>query len=466
MVDAGRGIVLFPLLTGSLRLGEYGVWALVSVTVTLLYAVSGLGLGGALVSRFAPQERSNAILTALVAVSAWSCAVGLALAAGADLLADMLNTPGVARPLRLGALLLPLGALTTLQVEALKLLEVFGRYALLSVGRTVGEIIGIAVALRIEPSVTAVVAGMVVADVLALVLGWWLLRSSRPAGGAPTKALLRPLLAVGLPLVPTMLGYLVINFSDRYFIGRLDGPDAVGRYTAAYALGALLVGVGAPILAILVPAATRRWHAGDRDGAAACFSLAVKAYLLLGVPATVGLGLLGRDLLLRLAPAEYADAAPLIPLIAAGYVVFTATAVSQYVFQLAGTTRVLLATVAAGAGLNLVLNMALVPPWGAEGAAAATLVSFVATGVPMVVLSRRHLKFGIGVGDVWRCAVAALSMAAVVHAAGGSPTFPSLLLRALVGAAVYAGAAMALRVVSQDERRILADQLRLRHRAA
>ncbi len=51
---------------------------------------------------------------------------------------------------------------------------------------------------------------------------------------------IRPWLAFGLPNVPAMLFYIILEFSDRKWLEALVGADAVGVYSAGYRIGMLM----------------------------------------------------------------------------------------------------------------------------------------------------------------------------------------------------------------------------------
>ena len=50
------GIILLPILTKTLPIGEYGIWVQIIVTITLISPVAGLGLPYTMVRFLAAEE--------------------------------------------------------------------------------------------------------------------------------------------------------------------------------------------------------------------------------------------------------------------------------------------------------------------------------------------------------------------------------------------------------------------------
>ena len=110
-------------------------------------------------------------------------------------------------------------------------------------------------------------------------------------------------------------------------------------------------------------------------------------------------------------------------------------------------TRLSIATLA----VNLVLNVALIPPFGYLGAAtASTLTELALFAGGWWLLFRRGIRLR-PLKTIGRPLLSAAAMAAVVYLIRGWP----LLLVAITGAAVYIAALFLLRAIDPEERAIL-----------
>jgi O-antigen/teichoic acid export membrane protein len=101
--------------------------------------------------------------------------------------------------------------------------------------------------------------------------------------------------------------------------------------------------------------------------------------------ATVATWLAARPLVVTIYGGRYADSAPVLRLLALSLpLLFVNYALTHQVLAWGGQRAYLWVTVAALA-VNLAANLALVPSWGAQGAAVATLVTEVAVSSGCVV---------------------------------------------------------------------------------
>jgi O-antigen/teichoic acid export membrane protein len=200
--------------------------------------------------------------------------------------------------------------------------------------------------------------------------------SARHLGFCLRTTELKRLLAFGVPFVPSAFAMLAIALSDRFLIRHFLGLEAAGIYGVAYKLTipmALVVGSFRSAWAPAILAETR-----TEDAKALCAR--VTTYVVLG---GVGLFLMMSALagdFIRLvsgANAEtYIAGRPVVPLITFAFVLY-----GLYIALTAGVyvesrTRILPAIIAAGAGLNIGLNIYLIPRLGFIGAAWSTVAAY------------------------------------------------------------------------------------------
>jgi O-antigen/teichoic acid export membrane protein len=113
-------------------------------------------------------------------------------------------------------------------------------------------------------------------------------------------------------------------------------------------------------------------------------------------------------------------------------------------FTLGKKTKRLLVAMAVPAGLNVILNLILVPQFGLMGAAWATAVSFGAGMIATWMIGRRVVALPIPWESLARCGVATGIMALVVSQLPAVGGLGELILDASVGGIVYAAAALTL----------------------
>lgn len=220
---------------------------------------------------------------------------------------------------------------------------------------------------------------------------------------------------------------------DQLILGLLAGQVAVGFYAAGYRLlETVLFVTWATAQAVFPVIASAPDEASLRRGFSR--SLAVVGAVLL--PYAVVLTMRGPELLgLLYGPSYEAGGAAVVRLLGPAPLVFAASFLLAYVLMAARPTPLVALASLTALIFNVVLNLTLIPVWGAAGAAFATTAAYLAETVVLVVMVRA-LVSPRGWLPGLRRGLAPAACGAVVLAlvlAAGLPLVPSLL----TGAALY-----------------------------
>jgi O-antigen/teichoic acid export membrane protein len=442
------GIITLPIVTRLLGAARYGTFTQAAAIVGLLSPLATLGLPTA-VTRFLSGETDAAVkregfFSALAFICGVGCAWTLVVFASADWMAQWAGCSGgeSVSVLRIIAFTIPVSGAVAACSEYLRASERTLRYSVMVLLQRSLELSALAASGWQRWDLLQLTRAVVAAQVITLAIyltavicdiGWAVPRFRR----------LKDYLRFGVPLVPTSFFFWVIHFSDRLLIGRFLGPAAVGVYAAAYNVASLAQKVSAPIYFVLLPVASRLWDKGERQACQGHFTYAVKFYLLLAIPATVGLTVLSGVLLRALTTQEFVQGSALVPFIAAGYVLLQSLGVGEYALMLAQRTRTILLLLIPAALLNVLLNLLLLPALQLTGSAVATLTAYAVFSVSLYLSGSRHLRFSVRWGFVARCLIASAVMVWCVlpmQPNGGL----SLLMTAGVGGMIYGCVMMAL----------------------
>ena len=230
-----------------------------------------------------------------------------------------------------------------------------------------------------EGMLIARAAGAAVAVIVVLV-------GLRSVGKGTVKCgMIRPALQFSLPLLPYQLTALVLDGADRIIIYEYRGEVAVAPYALAYAIGG-----GAMLLLIssLVHAeaptfyqATRRYEyqlAGRR---------VIRRIEALGVFA-VAINLLGGPAVRLVYDQRYGASAGLLPLIVSGLFFWGVFSFKNLTLLEKKRSALSSSATVATALVNVGLNFALIPTWGAPGAACATVVAYGLQALTGVIAER------------------------------------------------------------------------------
>jgi O-antigen/teichoic acid export membrane protein len=367
------GLLLLPIVTRALGPADFGRLDLLSTLQSAATSVLLLGLDTGTTRLYPDLDRRGRarmfgtwLALTLVVVAPLCLAMALFRVPVSDAL---FGSPQYGTPVALTAMAI-LGA--TFQVVALTALRNHGRpgaYAAVSAGSLSLNGVLVVVLLARGASLTAVLLAMAIGMTGGAIAG--LVAVRHDAFARPDRSLLRPLLVLGLPLVPAVAATWVAEVINRAILLRLAGADEVGYFSVAvrFTSVALLVVVG-----FQTAWQPRAFALGD--GPAALRSIANDGLRILAAVCgtVVLLSAVSPELVDLAAGDRFAPALPAIGLslvFAIGYagyhIVTMASALSRRMRDLAAS-----AAVAAGAGVAL--NVWWGGTWGSTGTAAAVAV--------------------------------------------------------------------------------------------
>ena len=234
----------------------------------------------------------------------------------------------------------------------------------------------VALILARAPVVAFAIAGVV--ELALSAAGWlWAARRHgwRTSDWCCERARVWALLHESWPLALSGLAIYAQAYFDQLVIGSRLGGSELGQYAAALRLVSVFGFVPTVVYTVTTPEITRAkrddetlYHSRLYD----LYRLMFGLFLLTALPLIV----LGPTLVRLLYGASYAGAAVLLPWLAFR-LFFTNMGVARSVFVTNEKLfRFGLLTAVAGAGVNILLNLLLVPRWGTRGAIISSFVSF------------------------------------------------------------------------------------------
>jgi O-antigen/teichoic acid export membrane protein len=275
------------------------------------------------------------------------------------------------------------------------------------------------------------VFGLVLAVVLthrAIGLPRWSPNRARWAGHARTS----------LPFATEDVFTVLLFKLDAVILALLTTQVAVGVYGAAYRVfEATLV-----VPYALVRAFAAMYVYLERDTSPTIhgtFSRSIKLALAGLLPLSVGFGLLAEPLVTAAFGPEFDEAADPLRLLAPAIAMLGVVSLSNAVITSRSDPRMVMYLTAGITALNIVLNFALIPEFGASGAAGAMLISEALFSASALVLASRVVG-----GVEWTHMLAGPAVAAGAMAAVIIPLAESPIIAAGAGALVYVVALFAV----------------------
>lgn len=375
IVSAAIPFLLLPLLTRLLSPVDYGIVALFGVATSILAAFTGLSVHGAIAVRYfqlEPQRFAHYVGACFRILAVSATFVGLLIAFATPWLEELVQIP----PLWL----LAAGLMSAAQVATnirLSMLQVQDRafaYGLLQCGQAALNIgLSLLFVVVLHMAWQGRVLGQVMATILLMSVALlWMPKGEVmcPVGKDDTKDALR----FGVPLIPHVLGGLLIAATDRMMIANMIDVGQAGIYMVALQVG-MVMGVltesfnkvyAPKLLSALVRVDPHR----DRR-------IVRGTYLyFVGVAGiAIVLGTMAPLLLKALVGEQFRAAADSVFYVALGYA-FSGMyyMVTIYMFFASKTAQLALVTLACGA-FNVIATWYLIGANGVVGAAQAFMLS-------------------------------------------------------------------------------------------
>lgn len=431
-----RGLVVVPIITKLIGTGAYGVWAAVLGLVSIATALGSLDAGNALI-RYTPEETEEGrVLTDLLLLVGAATVATVAVVVAADAVFGVIPA-GSTRDLAVPAVvLIGVRSVSPIVRSYPRAINQVKTQELLNVVQTVAEIAGLAVVLFLTRDI---VSALWVLITVTAVIDASTLAYYRPATGLPRLSDLRRYLTFTIPMLVQTLSSRTIRNADRYLLLVLASPTAAAVYAVCSSASKLVENFIEVINPSLYPQVVDAWTRNDIETLAELYSFILRWFVLLGVPAVAGMGLLAREILITFSTDAVADLGTvLLPITAFVFLVSGLNSPLVFLVNATEQNAVLSNSYLPAAVLSVVLNLALIPRFDVFGAVAATGVGYGIVTVYLVYWTRRRVAYRLPVVTTVRSVAATAVMAAAVLAAPplGS-TYLQMAVYPVAGATVY-----------------------------
>jgi O-antigen/teichoic acid export membrane protein len=401
------GLVTAIVMTHYLTPGEYGRLAIMLVLASLLTTLYNLGLlQGTLLAVFGatgedePSEHSSdgqtrdprgALTAGLVATVAVSALGTVLIVAAAEPIASVLTvSDGERREVGLAAASGALGSVWRLAVNVLRLERRAVAFVSMQLLRPVG-VLAISIPLvAADASAEAALAGLLAGTGIGLV-ATLLVSVGSYAPRLPLRTL--PAIAArGVPYIPISLSFWTVHTADTYVVSGFSNDARTGEYRLATRLGAVVSYFTSAFLMTWSPMTrTAAFVAAERADRPAIRRL-LAGYFVMTTAWIVLAIALAADVLVKVAPPEYAGAAPIVPLVALGWAAYALFVVVYRIADFERKRRVFSALAVAAAVTFLAAACILTALIGPQGAALANVVAFGGVTAILVAIIRRGGK--------------------------------------------------------------------------
>lgn len=450
------GLVSFPVLTRALHVEDYGVMNLVASALTLAVGLGKLGMqhatlrfytdvnagriSGVRSDQYAPTVIYGMALLGLVATVLWVL-VSL-------LVPDrMWGDPRMAPLMLLTAVLVQARVVQSGLTNILRAQERSGQLAVLSVfSRYVSLALVLGAVLLIAPTLWSFYGATVLAELVVLgVTLWWVFRRQTMSVHASSPQLFKAMALFAVPMTGYELASVVLQLGDRYVQQAYLSTEAVGLYSAAYNLcDYIRLATFTAMTSAAMPMVLRLSNERGQTVTEEFLSHFTHMYLCGALLIVVTVSAVRVELLSVLASAKYQAGADVIPWLITGMLCeayFGLAGIGLYLRKKSVTT---VAIISAGAALNMVLNVLLVPRLGIVGSGISNVLSCLAIVLVAQQATRRSMRPPAYAAPLSKFgALAVGAYLAAVQVSFEQPWW-TLLARCVVVLFVYVGLALLL----------------------
>ncbi len=465
--------VLLARLYGRAVFGSY------QACLAIMEVVSRGGTGGAGggMLRFVAGHRArgeteqmlSAIGTGLRICLLISGAAVLLLIAGADPVARLMRQPGLAPALRIMAPAATIGGCVLILVQASLAAKVtranffvrgLGEPAFLLLAGVSAALFGRSLATLATAHVIAATATLLLAVVAV----------SRVFGRAELARALRGpwlpgFLRFSLPLGLADLLNAILQRTDIILLTVFVGTKAAAVYAAAEFVTRVIASARSVFDSVAAPVFSEAVHLGQPQRLEGNLVMMNRWVVSVALPIALTVVVLRRELLALYGPA-FQEGATAMCILAASHMVNVSLGLVGWILVTGGSSRVILLNNLAGAVLNVVLGVVLIPRFGLVGTACAALGSVVLVNALMMI----EVRVGFGVWPFDRTifkplAAAGVTLAAELalgqHIAAVGLRVPLILVTGLVA---YGATLFALGLAPEERRLFAGAAARFRRR--
>ena len=452
-------LIFIPIITKSFTTAEYGMWAQVNTTIALVPNIANLGLPYTMVRFLSAEKDKEKIKDSfypMISLTFISTLIicSLFLIFGNAIANALFN--GSMQVLYITTAISFFACMNLMLISFFRTFQQMKRYSLFLV---LQSYIGVFVSIYLTYAgynIETVVLGLLTGYVAVFIMMAFLIVKYLGIGIGKWSNL-KEQLAFALPTIPSNVSSWVVDSSDKYVIGILIGSVAVGCYSPGYALGSILLMFLSPFAVLLPAVLPEHYEKGNMSEVDKYLSYSMKYYLLLTIPAAVGMSVLSKPLLYIITTPEIALGGYMVtPFVCLGAIFMGMYGITNNILILEKNTMILGKLWIVVAISNIVLNLLLVPYLNILGAAIATLICYILAFAVTAIASKKTMRLPFNIKELLKIVIAASIMGIAVyimHPIG----IINVLISIVAGVIIYFAIIFILKEVTMKEIAIFKD---------
>lgn len=387
------GVVLIPLYTKFLTVGQFGIYAIFEVTIQLSAGILHFGLSEALFKWLSKEninyKKSNILFTSIIFILLISFFIIIPVFFLNEKLSQIVFNNSLYKgsflvtSFLIGARLINNHMLSYIRFKEKSIFFVAATTSqfLIQLISTIYFIV------YLRLGILGILLGRLSGEIILLIVQLPYILKNIDFGFKYKE--LKEMLKFGIPLAFSGLSGRILHIGDRYILGLLTNMSIVGMYSLGYKFANLLFTLfGSSFNKAYIPLA---WKKYKKPNAKRFYSKTLTYYTFLLLWMALFISIFSKGIIhLFASRASYWDAYKIIPIILLAKVVRSQFAVIKMPLLFKNQTGKIAYIITSAAALNVGLNFILIPDFSMMGAAFATLISFLVIPSTAYLLAKRY----------------------------------------------------------------------------
>ena len=408
VVVTALGLASTIMVTRFFGTDAMGVLAIINSYIFLLSIFTLFGSNTSILRLIPEHVTKHSVSSAFFLYKKIRCIVvvvsllaGIVCFIASDLLADkILMKSHLSSIFSVASIFVVFKSLMDLNIGALRGLRLIRMFAIMQAIPSVCMVAFLSIGILMVKEENCPVYAQFAAHLVAAVFGIWLMnrsfREKIKSDGIVQSMTVKDILAISIPMMMTASLSFLSAQAGVIMLGIFSTETEVGYYAIAVKLATLTLFIQGAINTMAAPKFSELYHVGNLEE---LFNVAKKSTKLIfwtTVPILLFILLMGRPIIESAFGVDYMKIFPAMLLLIIGQFVNAISGSTGYFMNMTGLQSIYRNIIACAAAINVVLNFALIPNFGIEGAAVAAAVSLCFWNICTLICIR--MKFGVTIG--------------------------------------------------------------------
>ena len=427
------GFIITILLGRYLGAGDLGLYRMASTIYGIAILIAAIGIPAAMIKYVAEfkddRTKFNQIVSSSVITSLF-LGIGFIVLFyfTSGIFAGIFNMPGLPGLLKILSPVFPFALVGGALLGLLNGLREMKKYAAATIIQSVLMVIITVILIYYGFGVAGAVIGVVLSSVGSCAFLVWACRGYFDITLEGYRQTTRKLLGFGAQIFGANAINMINYQADIILIGFFLTATDVGYYAVAVGLSRFFWIIPQAIQTITYPATSEYWANNNHDALQTMIDKSMKYTACILLPVGLGVGFFAKDIITLMFGEGFGYAVLPLQILIVGTVIF-GIACKAIGSSLAGVNRpdLSLKTTSAGAILNIILNVLLIPYFGIIGAAVATAVSLITMSFIFDGLTIKTLLIKLDIK--WFAQITGITLIAIFSFVVGNGLINSYILR-------------------------------------